>query len=216
MVYLLIGQDPQAKEIQLKKLKQEFLPPDLQDFNLDTLYAKEITLKQIQERFLAIPLKSAKRIIVIKDAYSLNAESRDFLVAYSKKPYKELILVLDFPHYGYKDEFIKSISGQAKIMRFQEIVNPDAFALSRQVELRKADSALRLLSQLLKNGEAPERILGSLRFAWERQNIQTREAKKKLKLLLTCDIEIKTGRLKPAFALEKLIISLCGFTQTSH
>jgi hypothetical protein len=55
MVYLLIGQDIAAKEIQLKKIKQEFLSPDLQDFNLDTLYAQEINLKDIQERFLSIP-----------------------------------------------------------------------------------------------------------------------------------------------------------------
>ena len=47
MVYLLIGQDVTAKEIQLKKIKQEFLPLPLQDFNLDTLYAKEIVLKDI-------------------------------------------------------------------------------------------------------------------------------------------------------------------------
>ena len=213
MVYLLIGADDQAKEIQLKKIKQEFLPRELQDFNSDTLYAKETTLKAIQERFLAIPLKSAKRIIVIKDAHSLDEASRDFIFAYSKNPRKELVLVLDFQHYDYKDEFIKSISGYAKTMRFQETVNPDAFALSRQIELRKADFALRLANQMLKAGEAPERILGGLRYAWERQDIHTPEARKKLKLLLTCDIEIKTGRLKPACALEKLIVSLCCFTQ---
>lgn len=211
MVYLLIGQDIQAKETQFKKIKQEFLPKELQDFNLDTLYAKEISLKEIQERFLAIPLKSAKRIIVIKDAHSLDGQSRDFLLAYSRKPHKQLVLVLDFEHYDYNDEFFKSISGNARVMRFQETVNPDAFALNRQIELRKADCALRLLNQLLGNGEAPERILGGLRYAWERQNEKTPDARKKLKLLLGCDIEIKTGRLKPAFALEKLVVSLCGF-----
>ncbi len=230
MVYLLIGQDIAAKEIQLKKIKQEFLPKELQDFNLDTLYAKEITLKEIQERFLAIPLKSAKRIIVIKDAHSLDDQSRDFLLAYcaeartgcsaiagySRKPHKQLVLVLEFEHYDYKDEFFKNISGNARIMRFQETVAPDAFALNRQIELRKADCALRLLNQLLGNGEAPERILGGLRYAWERQNEQTPDARKKLKLLLACDIEIKTGRLKPAFALEKLVVSLCGFIQAPH
>ncbi len=216
MVYLLIGQDVQAKETRLKKIKQEFLPKELQDFNSDTLYAKETTLKQIQERFLAIPLKSAKRIIVIKDAHSLDEESRDFLAAYCKNPHKQLILVLDFQHYDYKDEFIKGISGYAKIMRFQETVNPDAFALSRQIELRKADFALRLANQMLRNGEVPERILGGLRYAWERQDIRAPEARKKLNLLLTCDIEIKTGRLKPACALEKLIVSLCSLIQTPH
>ena len=211
MVYLLIGQDIQAKETQLKKIKQEFLPQELQDFNLDTLYAQEVTLKDIQERLLAIPLKSAKRIVVIKDADSLDKQSRDFLLTYSKKPQKQLVLVFDFEQYDYKDEFIKAITAHASVMRFKEDVNPDAFVLNRQIELRKTDSALRILNQLLENGEAPERILGGLRYAWEKQGIVALNAKRRLKLLLNCDIEIKTGRLKPAFALEKLVVSLCGF-----
>ena len=211
MVYLLVGQDIAAKEIQLKKIKQEFLPLQLQDFNLDTLYGKEINLKNIQERFLSIPLKSAKRIIVIKDAHLLDKDSRDFLLAFSKKPRKELVLVLDFAQYNYKDEFIKDISVGACLLRFKETVNPDTFALNRQIELRKTDSALRLLNQLLKNGEAPERILGGLRYAWEKQDIASLSARRKLKLLLQADLEMKTGRLKPAFALEKLVVNLCGF-----
>jgi len=211
MVYLLIGQDIAAKETQLRKIKQESLSKELPDFNSDTLYAKEITLKDIQERFLAIPLKSAKRIIVIKDAHFLTAQSRNFILAYAKKPQKQLVLVLDFQHYDYKDEFIKGMSAYSSLLRFKETANSDSFALNRQIELRKTDSALRILNQLLKDGEPPERILGGLRFAWEKQDIQAQAAKRKLKLLLNCDIEIKTGRLRPAFALEKLVVSLCGF-----
>lgn len=212
MVYLLIGQDIAAKEIQLKKIKQESLPQDLQDFNLDTLYASEVTLKDIQERFLLIPLKSEKRVIVIKEADSLDEDSCNFLLAYSKKPLKQLVLVLDFQQYDYKDEFMKAISAHALVMRFKEITNPDTFVLNRQIELKKTDFALNILNQLLKNGEAPERILGGLRFAWEKQDIAGQSAKKKLRLLLNCDIEIKTGRLRPAFALEKLVVNLCGLS----
>ena len=211
MVYLLIGQDIAAKEIQLKKIKQEFLPHSLQDFNLDTLYAKEVNLKVIQERFLAIPLKNAKRIIVIKDAHLLDEESRDFLLEFSKKPPKELVLVLDFAQYDYRDELIKGLSSAACVLRFKEIIHPDTFALNRQIELRKTDSALRLLNQLLKNGEAPERILGGLRYGWEKQNMGSLADRRKLKLLLGADLEMKTGRLKPACALEKLVVSLCSF-----
>ena len=216
MVYLLIGQDIQAREAQLKKIKQEFLPKDLQDFNLDTVYAKEINLKDIQERCLSIPLKSARRIIVIKDAGHLKEACRDFLLKYVLKPNKQLVLVLIFEHYDYQDSFLKGISAYAKVMRFREPVNPDAFVLNRQIELKNADSALRILNQLLKNGEAPERILGGLRYAWEKQGARTLIARRRLKLLLGCDVEIKTGRLKPAFALEKLVIGLCGFAQTQH
>jgi len=211
MVYLLVGQDIQAKEIRLQKIKQEFLPKELQDFNSDTLYAKDTTLKEIQERCLRLPLKGARRVIVIKDAQSLDEASRDFLSAYCRQPRKELILVLDFEHYDHKDRFVKDMQACATITRFRETVNPDAFALARQIESRKADPALRLLNQLLNNGEAPERILGALRFAWEKQDIGSKDSRRRLKLLLACDIEIKTGRLKPACALEKLIVSLCCF-----
>jgi len=211
MVYLLIGQDIAAKEVQLKKIKQEFLPSELQDFNLDTLYAKESTLKDIQERLLSIPLKSVKRIMVIKDAHLLDEESRNFLLAFFKKPQKELVLVLDFAQYDSRDELIKNISAGGQILRFKETVNPDTFALNRQIQLKKTDSALRLLNQLLENGEAPERILGGLRYAWEKQDAASLNARKKLKLLVSADLEIKTGRLKPAFALEKLVVNLCSF-----
>ncbi|HPT38787.1 MAG TPA: hypothetical protein PL125_01110 [Candidatus Omnitrophota bacterium] len=211
MVYLLIGQDITAKEIQLKKIKQEFLPSQLQDFNLDTLYAKEIILKDIQERFLSLPLKSARRIIVIKEAHLLDQPCRDFLLAFAKKPQKQLVLVLDLDQYDYKDEFIKALSAQAHLLRFKETAKIDTFTLNRQIELKQAGPALRILDQLLKNGEPPERILGGLRYAWEKQDIQSVTARRKLKLLLGADLEIKTGRLKPAFALEKLVISLCGF-----
>jgi len=210
-IYLLIGSDVIAKESQLKKLKQELLSSQLQDFNLDKLYAKEIDLKDIQERFLAIPLNSQRRIIVIKGADYLNAEAQEFFLSYSKKPHQQLVLILDYEHYDYKDGFIKAITRYSRVIRFKETVNPDTFALSRQIELKKTDSALRILSQLLKNGEVPERILGGLRYAWEKSGIEGALARKKLKFLLNCDIEIKTGRLPPAFALEKLVVSLCGF-----
>lgn len=213
MVYLLFGQDVQAKETYLSKLKREFLSKELQDFNFDTLYGNETDLKKIQERLLAIPVNSQKRLIVIKDADSLTQEARVFLTTYCKNPGKQIVIIFDFQHYDYRDSFIKSLSSKAKVLRFKETVDPDTFALNRQIELKNSGSALRILDQLLRGGEAPERILGGLRYAWERQGLSGIESKKKLKLLLGCDIEMKTGRLKPAFSLEKLIIKLCGFPQ---
>jgi len=67
------------------------------------------------------------------------------------------------------------------------------------------------LAQLLKNGERPEMIMGGLRYAWEKSPLSPVDLKLKLKALLDCDIDIKTGRLQPDFALENLIIRLCGF-----
>ena len=60
-VYLFIGQDSLSKDIRLKKLKEEFLDPQTQYFNLDVLYARELNLKDLQERLLCLPFKAKKR-----------------------------------------------------------------------------------------------------------------------------------------------------------
>ncbi len=210
MVYLFIGDDSLSKDVQLKRMRQEFLARATEQFNLDTLYAKDSTLKSLQETLLRLPVNNPRRIVVIKDAQDLKQDTKDFLLKYVKTPHRQIILVLDINRIEKKDEFINLIYKFTKVVRFRETRPLDVFALSRQIQLGKADLALRILNQILREGERPERILGGLRYAWERDVTYPVDIKRKLKLLLNCDLEIKTGKLKPAFALEKLVVSLCG------
>lgn len=214
MIYLFLGQDSPSKEAQLKKIKEEFLAPKTAEFNLEILYAKELKLKSLQERLLCLPVNSPKRLIVIKEAQELSGELKEFLAKYALKPYKHLILVLDFSRQDKKDGLPGKISRYAKTLHFKENIPVDTFTLSRQVALGRADTALRILHQLLGQGEPAERILGGLRYAWERDNLSSPQMKKRLKLLMLCDIEIKTGKLKANFALEKLIIALSQAVNT--
>ncbi|MDD4939013.1 MAG: hypothetical protein PHE18_09040 [Candidatus Omnitrophica bacterium] len=212
-VYLFAGQDPSSKDASLNKIKEEISCGNDLHFNLDVLYARELTLKDLQEKLLCLPLKSKKRLVVIKDALNLKADVKEFISRYVKKPYPQAILLLDMDKYPYKDEFIKKISPCVRVLRFKEEAHPDAFVLGRAIDLKKAPYALSVLRQLLKSGEKPERILGGLRFSWENRVKDAAQSRKRLAALLGCDIEIKTGRLKPEFALEKLIINLCCLTK---
>lgn len=210
MVYLFIGQDPLSKDSKLKTIRQEFLNKDTEQFNLDILYARELTLKGLQEKLLYLAVKNPKRIVVIKDAQNLKEDLREFILKYVKKPSQQVILILDLSQPTKPDEFIKHLYKYAKICRFKETPRLDTFTLSRAIIAKRADYALGVLNQLLKNGERPERILGGLRYTWEREALTPLQTRRRLQLLLNCDIEIKTGRLKPSFALEKLVICLCG------
>ncbi|MFA4888033.1 MAG: hypothetical protein WC628_00445 [Candidatus Omnitrophota bacterium] len=210
MTYLFIGQDNPAKEAQLKKIKQEFLPKESEEFNLDILYGRELSLNGLQEKFLCLPVGSAKRLVIIKGAGGLKPEVKEFILKFAASPPKYLILVLDLEQADRKDDFLSSIYRYAKTLRFNEAILVNTFSLNRQIALKKADSALRILNQLLEEGERPERILGGLRYAWEKDTLPPAQMKRRLKLLLNCDIEIKTGKLKAVFALEKLVIGLCG------
>ena len=217
MIYLFLGQDSLSKDEQLKQIKQEFLAPDLRPFNMDTLYGREADRMTLQEAFLRLPAcpvgreaagTAACRMIVIKDAQELDDASRDFILDYAAKPSPQIVLVLDISRSDKKDEFVNRLCRLSKVIRFKEAEVPDTFALCRLINSRRTDRALTVLSQLLKNGERPERILGGLRYAWEKDVLPAAVTRNRLKLLMKCDLEIKTGRLKPVFALEKLVISL--------
>ncbi|MFA5310769.1 MAG: hypothetical protein WC355_00390 [Candidatus Omnitrophota bacterium] len=210
MLYLFIGQDLPAKDAALKRIKEESLPRKLEDFNLDVLYAEKLTLKELQEKLLNIPLNSHKRIVLIRDAQGLQKAIDDFIAIWAARQDKNTILILDIGQERQKAAFLRSVSKYAKVIRFKEEVIPSAFNLSRQIENRQAGKSLLILNQLIREGEPAERILGGLRYSLENNTVNPRGLQIRLRLLLNCDIEIKTGRLKPVFALEKLVVNLCA------
>ncbi len=210
-VYLFIGSDSLSKDTQIKKLKTQFLPEKVRDFNLDVLSADGLELKALQESLLRFPVQSSKRIIVIKDAQDLVEEIRSFLKNYIPKARPEIILILDFNRIDGRNDFVRSISRYCTQFSSPDKRAPDTFSLSRRIDDNDAAGALEVLHQLLSEGEKPERIMGGLRYDWEKNALASGKIRRRLKVLLTCDVEIKTGRLKPDFALEKLVIGLCAF-----
>ncbi|MBU1998058.1 MAG: hypothetical protein ABIG46_05495 [Candidatus Omnitrophota bacterium] len=214
-VYIFTGEDASSKDLQLARLKDKYLPGKNRSFNLDTLYAgdKDLTLKTLQEKLLFLPLNSSHRIVLIRNAQNLKKELREFIILYARQPNTKVLLVMDLDRYDPRDDFIKNISAYAQVSRFNQAYQPNIFELIRLIGLRQAANSLRVLHQLLAQGERAEWILGALRSNWERLIDNPQELKRKIAYLLKCDLAIKRGRLKPSFALEKLIISLCGFRQ---
>ncbi len=223
MIYLFVGEDSpyrdtpfSSKDIQLKQIKEEFLPKKIEQFNLDTLYAPALKLKELQEKLLMLPVKSAKRMVIIKEAQELGEEMEDFIVRWAKEEHKEVILLLDIQGQERKEVLLNDLHKYAKIFRFKEAPSLNTFNLVRHIEQRRADYALKVLDELLKEGERPERILGGLRYSLEKSRLNPLELKRRVRMLVESDIEIKTGRAKPGFALEKLIVRLCALRQPLH
>ncbi|MDD4899122.1 MAG: hypothetical protein PHT31_00015 [Candidatus Omnitrophica bacterium] len=209
-IHLFIGTDSLSKDTQLNKIKESLLIKQTADFNLDTLYGRELALKDFQEKILLLPVKAKKRILLVRQAQALKSEIKDFILKELKSLQKRIVLVLDFDHQEPKDDFVRKLKNFAQISYFGSVKLPDTFGLNRHIESGQLDAALRVLNELLTHGEKAERIMGGLRYAWERDIRRPLELKRKLKLLLNCDLEIKRGKLKAELALEKLVIALCS------
>jgi hypothetical protein len=221
-VYLFLGQDildpenSSCKEKELNKLKAN-LPKQTRDFNLDILHCNDRTfsLNTLQEKLLFMPTGNAARIVVVRNLQDAKPEVKDFLCDYVKNPSLGIILVLDADRVELKNAFIERISRYAEVIRFRAETQVSTFTLSRLIETRKTEESLKVLHQLLDSGEKPERIMGGLRASWTRYPADPLSLKKRLKILLQCDLDIKTGKIKPAFALERLIVSLSGLRNFS-
>lgn len=214
--HLFVGEDiigPDGiskKDVQLKNILNSFIPPHLKDFNFDILEAKKLSLLELQEKLLNLPLKAKHRILVIRRIELLSEKIKDFILEYVKKPQPYLILILDTDRNNSKDTFINSLSRYSRPYHFKEPLALDTFTLGRKINLRHAPDALKILKQLLERGERPEMILGGLRYTCEKDITNQAEMKRKIKLLVGCDRDIKTGRLRANFALEKLVVELCA------
>lgn len=206
--YLLIGQDSCFKNNKIKEIKEKFLKRETLDFNLDILYAHELDLLTLQEKLLQLPVNSSKRIIIVKEAEKLKEEIKKFLLDYFKKPYPQTIIIFDIEKDNPEDKFINLLKIYARVLPFKEERPLNIFDLKKYIEAKKINLSLKTLHQLLLQGERPEQILGNLRVQVEGESSNSLEKRRKIKAILDCDIEIKTSRLKPVFALEKLLIRL--------
>jgi DNA polymerase III delta subunit len=210
-IYLITGQDAPAKDKAIKEIKSKYLPVLTEQFNLDIVYAKDLTLKDVQEKLLYLAASSGCRMIVIKQASSLKKDIKDYLEKYVQAPDPSVILVLEMEGFDRKDRFTLAISANATTRQFRQEMPNFVFALADEIRAGKAAGSLRMLNQLLKKGQKPELILGALRSGLSRNTADIAYMRRLNKMLLECDMAIKTSSLKPSFALERLVVSLCGF-----
>ena len=219
MLYFFIGEDEPAKQEKINSLKNESLKKGFEDFNCESFYAKELTLPLFKEALSRLPLESPKRIMVIKDVFKLKDELKDYFTAQIEKLPEDLIIILEAAIIPKAESaFFNKISRYGKVIPFKAKEKIDAFGLARAIERKDASSALNLLVDLFRNGEKPEMILGALRhrfvksdsFSSATDNLKLKEKKEKVGLLMEADLNLKTGKVKPEFALEVLVVKLCG------
>ena len=228
MNYLFVGEDEFSKDIKLQGIKQQLNLNRLEPFNFEVLYAKDLDLKTLRMRISTVPLspvggdspggkgissgaKIKQRLILIKDALSLKADIKQYLLGFLQKPFPHVSLILDIRRIDRRQQFFNQIARLVQLINFRQSREIDAFMLARQIMQKKINPAMLLLHQLLLQGERPEKILGAIRYQLQQEKLDIQASRKKITFLLACDRDIKMEKLKPEFSLERLIIRLCYF-----
>ena len=210
MIYLFAGEDEPAKQERISSLKKQLFPADTESFNYDSFYAKELNLTLLKELLGRLPVLAKQRLLVIKDILKLKPDIQEYILSRLKDLPQNIILILDVSKTSAEaSRFISALLKAAKVINFKSPPETNAFDLARAIERKAAESALNMLADLFANGERPERILGALRYQFVRPGASPEESRNKIQLLLETDNNLKTGRIKPVFALEALVVKLC-------
>lgn len=212
MIYLFLGTDNREKDSRIKELLSSLLPAGTENFNCDTFWGNELRLHTVQERLKSLPVNSPVRVVIIRSAQKLSEQVKSYLLEYAAGPYKSSVLIVEAEPKHNRDAFLAGLESRAKVYRSKKIQKEDTFLLCRYIDYRRPADALKLLGHLLAGGEPPERIIGGMRYIWQKtRSVPAAQAADRMSRLLECDRQIKTGRLKPHRALEKLVIELTAF-----
>lgn len=210
MIYLFIGEDELAKTEKIRYFKKQLFDSKLEPFNSEVFQAKELSLPLFKEALGRIPQAAKNRLLVIKDILKLKNSLQEYFLSQIESLPSNLIIILDIVKIPpEKNLFINRILKIAKAVYFKSKESANAFDLARALEEKNADYGLNVLADLFKSGEKPERILGALRYQFAKHSLNREEKIKKIGLLLEADINLKSGKLKPEFALELLVVKLC-------
>jgi DNA polymerase III delta subunit len=217
-IFLFLGTDEDQKQNRIDSLQKKFFPPELKDLNYTLLYAdeKQLTLAAIDDVLFCLPTSGAKkRLLVIKMAHKLSRSQSAGLIEKLKKP-SDTVVVLDIPQAKGTESLVDGFKKLgANIVRFKDEEAASAFDLGRAIMSRHPESALKILSVLLRYRDKAEKILGAVFWQWERSYGDRRLSDdaygKGLKLILDADKRLKSsssGLARQTLILEALVVKL--------
>ncbi len=211
MAYLFLGEDHPAKETKLAEIKQKILtPPEAVKFDYEILHSHKLSAEDLKKSLASLPVIAKERLVVVRECHKLNAHNKELILEFVKNPYSPCVLVLDSD--SASDAFLQKLEKLTKVVRFKAEIKLNAFDLTKAIERRQGAEALKILSELLQQGDYPLQIMGALVWHWEksRQRLARDEFQKGLRALQEADMNIKRSRLNPDHALELLVVKLVG------
>ena len=212
MTYLIIGPDGPDKAARITALKNKYLlAPDSKNFDLDVLYALKLDPRELKETLHKLPAVSPARLIILHDCHKFTAEHKDIVFDFISSKAEHAVVVMESSQWSDKDSFVKRIKKDVQVMTLAPAYEPNVFDITRAMEHRQYKEALSRLDDILKSGVYPLQLMGVLIWFWgqSRRRLNQKRYEEGLKYLKEADIDIKRSRIRPEFAMERLVVRLC-------
>ncbi|MGE0268546.1 MAG: hypothetical protein AB7S78_08850 [Candidatus Omnitrophota bacterium] len=211
MIYILKGDDYQAKEQKIDELRNKILShPDARRFDYDILDAAKVTPEDLKKSLMTLPVIVKQRLVLIRQVQKANPQNQNILIDFSNSSSDYCILIADCSEASQKG-FLSKLEIKAKVLAFGGKKKLNVFDMTNAIGARNPREALAMLTSLFNEGNHPLQLMGGLVWFWgkNKTKISPDNFQKGLKELQEADLNIKRSRLPPEYALEVLVTKLC-------
>ena len=213
MAYLFIGRDLPKKDAKLAELKTKlFKDPSALSFDYEALSAHKLNSDELKKSLLALPYMAAQRMVVIRQCERLSEHNREIILEFLPQDQKAVVLVLDFDELDLRSAFFLKLKVLTQVLNFgtEKVIN--VFDMTRAISSHDTAGAIKMLHELIGNNTHPLQIMGGLVWYWskEREHLNTARFQQGLMVLEEGDLNIKRSRLKPEYAVEKVVVQLAS------
>jgi len=213
MTYTFIGPDLPKKDAKITELKTKiFTDPSAMSFDYEVLYAHKLDSDTLKKSLLSLPHIAPKRLIVLHQCERLKDHNLEIVLEFLKNQPKTTVLVLDFDDLDLKSALFGKLKPLTDVSFFGGGKALNVFDMTRAIGNRNPADALKIFYELLDNNTHPLQILGGVVWWWgkERDRVSAQRFQQGLMVLEEADLNIKRSRLKPEYAIEKVIVELAS------
>ena len=212
MIYLFLGEDRPAKEQQIAKIRSACLTSnDALKFDYEILHGVKLDPDVLKKALIALPGIAPKRLILIRTVEKLDPQNKNIILEFVQGENRHAVLILDSDEIPSNNKFFNQVMAVGKVMRFApDGKKKDIWTATRAIEQRNPSEALKIVSDLMEEGNPPLKILGALVWFWGdlKGRLPAEGFKKGLLVLQEADLNIKRSRLKPEHAVEVAVTQL--------
>ena len=212
MIYLIIGHDVLAKDKNISELKDRYLSTfESENLDYETFNSHKLDPDILKQSLIALPIISKYRLVVLRSVEKLSTHNKNLLLSITESLTEKTILILDADVLDGKTTFYKKMSVRSKLIRVKSFVKRNVFDVTNAMERNRVGEALRILTQLIEEGQHPLQIMGVLIWFWGKMKtcVKQETFNKGLLAFQKADSDIKRSRVNPKYALEILLTKLC-------
>ena len=119
--YLFYGPNKFLLERTLSKIKDNYIPDGVKDFNLQVCYGDEIAPSEIINMARTVPFMASNRLIIVRRIDEFNTDQLNQFIPYFENPVESTCLIFISVRADFKKKFYKSLRDLGFAVSFREL-----------------------------------------------------------------------------------------------